>query len=185
MIYIKNRLLFVHIPRTGGNSITRTLTRATVCDQSLISVTDATPRPNFLHRHSTYSEIVKFIPEVEDEHVIKFAVDRDPRQIYESFYRLHRMSSRNVGDAQWQESVRLSRSETLNEFIDRLWVPWLDGRTIWEHWTSNDSRFHLVPYLQLQQHWPTICEWAGLDVTIDLPCYDWQLLQLTKEASNV
>lgn len=149
MIYIKDRLLFVHIPRTAGNSITRTLAAQAIESQDIVCVTDATPREHGLHRHSTFAEIAETIPEVASEQVFRFAIDRDEQEIFESFYRLHLSCSDDYGGERWQASVRAARQETLNEFIDRLWVPWLAGKSVWSHWTKG-AEFHRVPYRESQ-----------------------------------
>jgi hypothetical protein len=73
----------------------------------------------------------------------------------------------------WQESVRLAKKETFEQFVARYWRPWLAGKTPWEHWTCG-ADFEQVELSQLEQRWPEICEWAGIK-EVPLMDGDWQL----------
>lgn len=118
--------------------------------------------PSVYNRHATAHDLSQVIPDYDD--IYKFAVYRPSRDIYESDYRLHR---RCIGKVEapwispaWKESVDLSVNESLEEFIDRRWYPWMDGSDPWDHWC--DESVERLEFALIGDTWPWLLERLNL-----------------------
>lgn len=174
MLYIPGECLFIHIPRTAGNTITRTLTELALHRYPVLTVLPASTRfaeLNYgLHRHSTADEVKDRIPDWND--IYKFAVYRNEEDIVASEYKLHLVSEESICPL-WNESVRLARQETLEEFKKRRWDEWTQGKSIWQHWCGNYN-IHKWDYYTINDHWEKLTRRLEL-ANIPLPYDDWQL----------
>jgi hypothetical protein len=158
MLYVPGQFLFIHIPRTAGNSICRTLVTELVHRVDLLCATDA--KPNVFHRHTRAIEALPFIPDFHQ--ITKFAVCRPYKDIVLSDYRILPI-----------------RDESLDAFERRRWVPWLAGLTPEQHWcgdvSGNMLDFELIPFDSLlTDGWHRICEIANIPRDTQLMSGDWQ-----------
>jgi hypothetical protein len=160
MIYCEDNFLFIHIPRTAGWSITKTLApilcTPKLFNGSFISTASFSSFPMF-HIHSTANDIRKYIPDWNS--IYKFAVFRPDDEIIESDYRLHKSEHCRIGTGQlkkeWEKSVILSQNETLEEFKKRRWDIWLKGQTTWEYWIGNND-FHKLDFHNINEEFKSL-----------------------------
>jgi hypothetical protein len=175
MIYIPGKLLYVHIPRTGGISVTSALAQAVLPRFGAIVAT--ANGPGLLRRHARAVDLIHLLPEWAE--IPKFAVDRPVAEIVESDYRLHQaewqshQASPLRSDPQWVSSVERHARMTLAEFRVARWEPWLSGRTPWEHWCCDhdgrDMGIIRIEFADLQTRWLEMTLAAGLDTPPPLP----------------
>jgi len=157
MIYVPGRFLFVHIPRTAGTSLTFELMQH--LKNNVRFDTTST------WKHATAANLKLVIP---DFHTIKkFAIDRDIEEIIRSDYKLHRTVVPKTFPAEFISSVEQSRNETLEEFRERRWKPWVGNRSAWEHWVGDEpfARYH---FNDLKSHMPEIMQTCGLPEDTEL-----------------
>lgn len=180
MLYVPGKLLFIHIPRTAGNAITRTLGTELLKTESPVIVLEASvaaAKRLKIHRHSTAAELRPLIHDFD--RILKVAVNRPTSEIIESDYRLHRAFAESANlPHDWDASVRMARDETLDEFKARRWDKWLCGRTAWQHWCHDEENKPMgvisLDFDTLSSHgWPLICQHLNID--IPLPHDDWQI----------
>lgn len=161
MLYVAGRFLFIHIPRTMGNSISRSLTQELVTHSHPCLVTTSLGQ---FTRHSTAAQLKHLLPNFDK--LVKLAVDRPYWDIVTSDYALHRRAVLNRESLpDWAASVKLARVETLEHFEKRRWRPWLKGKSIWEHWCCDESAQELnvvkIPFAEVPKKWEEICSMAG------------------------
>lgn len=144
MIYCEGHFLFIHIPRSAGWSIKKTLAPIILNRKSfngaMISTANFSFFPMF-HIHSRANDIKAKIPDWDS--IYKFAVYRPDEEIIESDYRLHKSEYNKIGtgrlEKEWEKTVIISQNETLEEFKKRRWDNWLRGKTAWEYWIGNND----------------------------------------------
>jgi hypothetical protein len=107
-MFYTNKVLFIHIPRTGGTWLTEFAHR----------MFDASLDVHHL-KHASLEDVYAAIPGTSS--LEPFAITRDPRDIAMSFYSL--ALSSNGGDAslctpQWLEVVEAVSRMTLEEFME-------------------------------------------------------------------
>ncbi|MEM1224619.1 MAG: hypothetical protein AAGJ40_02920 [Planctomycetota bacterium] len=167
MIYAPGRFCFIHIPRTAGMSITATLVQHLTGNVDIIASTTNMPP---LHRHSRALELRDLIEDWDS--IYKFAFYRPSSAIYASDYRLHRMAQERIGTGQlhpaWEATVRMAMHESFDEFVQRRWVPWLAGDSIWAHWTCQDPTIHRFDFRRLSTEWPRLLKAIGVDPSLPL-----------------
>lgn len=174
MLFIPGKILFIHIPRSGGNAITRTLATHLMYRANVTAIISDC---GLIHRHMRYVDLQQIeLPGLDD--VAKFAIDRPYSEIVESDYRLHRNSHQSYGVSQsWIDSVELAKNESLNEFEQRRWIPWLNGKTPWQHWccdiNGGDVGVQRIPYSRLNELWPQIAKAAGVTSDLELRRWDY------------
>ena len=160
MIYLPRRAAFVHIPRTGGNSITSAI--ATACAGKGIDIVLGTPTgiKNYHRaaRHMPAKRMKKFIEEWDD--IYKFAVHRPHQERIESVIRLiERDKSLGVhleptcGES-WKKIVT---SENYKEIMTHNWK---EHTTEWFTLGQNgeDLGVEIFDYNNLNDVWPEICD---------------------------
>ena len=168
MIFVENKLLFIHIPRTGGVSITNSLIKS-FSHRELSHCLICTNNSLVFKRHTPYKELQHIL---NLDNVFKFAVYRDTEKIIKSDYKLHLRHNQNLKNLNpnWRESLKISQNESFEEFKQRRWVPWLKGEDAWSHWTSNNSDFYKVNFDNLQEEWPLLMD--KLDLPESTPLMD-------------
>lgn len=167
MIYCQGKFLFVHIPRTAGMSITNTLAPI-VTNPGIFEgyslIASGTDIWRTFHRHSTANDLARLIPDWDD--IYKFAVYRPDEEIFESDYRLHKSYHDKIGNGKlsrcWEKTVKISRNENLEEFIERRWKPWIREKTCWEYWTGNYD-FHKFQFSDIKNEFKTILKDLNLE----------------------
>jgi len=170
MIYLPKRAVFIHIPRTAGNSITNAIASACAGNNYDIFIgTGAHSVEHWSHvaRHSTASRLKKFITEWDD--IFKFAIVRTEEDRLNSIKRLvQRDIERKVHELDicaegWR---RVLMSE------DKQWYWDLMTEQDTDHYTKGldgeDLGVELFDYNRLDELWPEICAKCQLP-TIPLP----------------
>ena len=167
MLYVPNKFLFIHIPRTAGNTITRMLCRELIEQENVVCWSD--PTPNIFHRHSRAVELCPLIPDFDT--ITKFAVERPYSDIVQSYYRL------------LSDTGYLIDNESIEEFERRKFVPWLVGRTPWEHWCCDENGgelgVHKLHFADIDWGW--ICRATGVRNDVSAERKDWQTMYLKGE----
>jgi len=167
MIYAPGRFLFIHIPRTSGMAITAAMIRSFAASEAMengrLSVMVSTGNePSIYNRHATSHDLVQVLPDYDK--LYKFAVYRPAKDIYESDYKLHQRSVGMVSASwvsqEWRETVELAVNETLDEFIERRWLPWMDGKDPWSYWC--DESVNRLDFSLINQTWPWLLDRLGL-----------------------
>lgn len=170
MIYAPGRFLFVHIPRTGGMSITHTLATELTIDGSILIATGNEPKPWV--RHARAVDVMPLIQDWDSIH--KFAFDRDINEIIESDYRLRQRDLRRwrrgefVGTSEWIAAIERVEHQSPEEFRQQEWG-FTDSP--WEYWCcgENDEDLGIERYdfRMLHAEWARLC--ADIGVEIRLP----------------
>jgi hypothetical protein len=159
MIYLPKRAVFIHIPRTGGNSITNAI--ASSCVGKKIDIVLGTCHwsiKDFYHvsLHVPAKHLKKHIKEWDS--IFKFAIHRPLEDRIESVIKLIT-----------QEKKRKNRSKNTNE----IWQKLVDSdnyeETIRQQWKSHTTEWftlgeknedlgvRIYNYNELHRSWPEIC----------------------------
>lgn len=162
MIYLPGRALFVHVPRTGGNSITSAI--GSSCAGKGIDVIIGTSSFRLNHwgkfqRHGRACILKKFIEEWDD--IFKFAIYRPQEDRLISAKRLvdRDISNEIYNDPTcpdgWKKFLSLSKEERDNY--------WKNFQTRdWDYFAkeSNGEEIGVCKYnfSELNEKWPEICD---------------------------
>lgn len=160
MIYLPKRAVFIHVPRTGGNSITSSI--ASACAGKGIDIVVSTVHSwsnlYILNRHIP----AKFLSQKIDEwdEIFKFAIYRPEEERFASLQRLINRDKqnrvyklKNCAD-QWRKVLTdpVVEAETLstwrNQQLD-FFVKSDDGK---------DLGVQIYNFSELSEKWPEICE---------------------------
>lgn len=99
--------IFIHIPRTGGTSLTHTWGMLPYVSKDVCN-----------HKHLTAWEIKHWVGEAFWHQAYKFTILRDPWEAIVSLWRLTVASPRGRGGLDWQQSVDKWKSGTFSEWVD-------------------------------------------------------------------
>ena len=170
MIYLPRRAVFLHIPRTAGNSITNAIASACAGNNYDIFIgTGAHSVEHWSHvaRHTTARKLKMFIKEWDD--IFKFAIYRSDEERLESIKRLvKRDIDRKVHEldvcAEGWRRVLMSEDkqwywDLMVEQSTNYFTKGIDGE---------DLGVELFDYNRLDELWPEICARCGLH-EIELP----------------
>lgn len=161
MIYLPRRAVFIHVPRTGGNSITAGLAGIAAGRGHDILLSTAGPSDGWLAagRHSTALEMHGWIHEWDS--IFKFAVYRPLEERLESARRLIRRDRAN-GVANSDTCMPGWRAvlDGGEEAEERLIAEW--RRHDWKFFTRNVNGDSLgvtkIDFDSLQERWPEILD---------------------------
>lgn len=121
--------------------------------------------PIVYNRHATAYDLSQVI--LDYDNIYKFAVHRPARDIYESDYKLHRRSINSISapwiTQEWRDTVERAATESLDEFIDRRWLPWMDGMSPWDYWC--DESVDKIDFATIEEQWPSLLDRLGLPQT--------------------
>jgi len=159
----------IHIPRTGG------VARAIALKPWL----SAHCRIDLIDRHWTAQEIREQIGADLWDTLYRYAVLRDPREVISSDYRLtladvHHMRHHGAEfTGLWRRKVNLLASDpSFANFARREYLRPMPPGGLWEHWCRGhglyrglDLGVELIPYPELHERWPAICERIGIQHT--------------------
>ena len=169
MIWCENPgFVFIHIPRTGGTSIT----------QALLDAYPAARVDNFGGKHATaYAAWCRFGPKMVGW--LKFAVLRDPCEIIESDWRSVTAAAKVLPEyrlhvpVDWAEYVERVAGWDFPQFVRNQWLgvysPLRPGG-FWRTWclgpAGEDLGVEMLRFDRLAEDWRRLCERYGLS---DLP----------------
>ena len=160
MIYLPRRALFIHIPRTAGNSITNAI--ASICAGRGIDIILSTsydiPKYDGLSRHAPAFTLSKFIDEWDS--IYKFAIDRPLEERIQSTLRLiekDKAIKTNLDPtcgARWKKILEM---ENYEDFIRKDWE---NHTTEWftKRHNGEDLGVELYNYNELPDKWYEICD---------------------------
>lgn len=162
MFYYLKRAVFVHIPKTGGNSITAAFasaadfeTGATVCSYGAGDV----------YKHMPAHQIRKALGVDAWRACFRFAIQRPIDERRDSFRRMIQRDQR-AGVAtiphlcdQYRAVLRMT-PEQIESYLDRMVMPT-------KHYThGRDGEplgVHVYRYAELAERWPELCDRIGID----------------------
>lgn len=174
MLYVHDRFLFIHIPRTAGTSITRTLAGYQLRERPAENMWLSTGYRGALDKHATLREI-KAIFGSRINRVYKFAIDRPTEEIIQSDYDLQTRDIAKLDacmaasgklpvgmEPAWSGVLQETRAQTIEQFSRARWGRWLNGRSAWDHWTGGDPTVHRFTFNELETEWPRILSDLGM-----------------------
>ena len=163
MLYVpRTKFLFIHIPRSAGNAITRSLVKALIDKEDMVLNTSIP----WTDRHMTLHEALLGL-RLKAMDVNAFAIHRDYESIVSSDWRLQVSAGHDV----------------THEQVREWWAEQLKGERPWEHWAG--SGVQRVPYDQISEWWPLICEAAGCEGTPELPKWDFEMDRCDRRCANL
>ena len=170
MIYLPKRAVFIHIPRTAGNSITNAIASACAGNNYDIFIgTGAHTIQHWSHvaRHSPAGRISKFITEWDD--IFKFAIYRPEEERLES---IKRLVQRDIDRKVYELDICADGWREVLTSEDKQWYWDLMIEQDTDYYTrgprGEDLGVELFDYNRLDELWPEICAKCQLP-TIPLP----------------
>lgn len=170
MIYLPKRAVFIHIPRTGGNSITSAI--ASSCVGKKIDIVLGTCHwsiKDFYHvsLHVPAKHLKKHIKEWDS--LFKFAIHRPLEDRINSAIKLIENAKKMNYDSKfvnnkWQQIV------DSNNYADIIRNDWKEHTTEWFTlgYNSEDLGVNVYNFNQLNEKWPEICKKCNIPYT-ELP----------------
>ena len=160
MIYLPRRALFVHIPRTAGNSITSAV--ATTCAGRGIDIILGTandiPKYHRISRHCRAVFMKKFIDEWD--HLYKFAIHRPMNERIDSAIRLIERDRKDGVHLEPTCGRRWKKILEMDDYADFLRREWSGHTTEWftlGH-DGEDLGVEVYNYHELPDKWYEICD---------------------------
>lgn len=165
MIYLPKRGLFVHIPRTAGNSVSAAIAGVTAGQQidCLIStVANEHAVCPGLRRHATASELKPLIPEWDQ--IYRFCVARDINERLDSICRL---LARDIRDGIHNDpTCPVGYRDLLLDPNHREIIQERQGHQTTDWYTlspdGEDLGVDIIPFAELNDRWPEICDKLGI-----------------------
>jgi hypothetical protein len=171
MIYAPGQFAYLHIPRTGGTSMSYALTTAFRNANILIN---RAHWPHALRKHTTARELAEVMPDWPS--LYKFAVMRSPWEIVASTWRLHwrdiRAGKSAFNDAAYLARLERVKAQTFAQFVQEEYGPWLHpGGGFWRHFclslAGEDLGVECYRYEDLTPRWLELC--GKLGCVMELP----------------
>jgi len=166
MLYVPGLFSFVHVPRTGGNAITRTLVRHLIDTADVVCSMD---HNRTLWRHMPAGALVAAIPRAASTPI--FAIDRDMEDIIYSDWRLH-LTVPPVAKPAHDFEHRVAAAHDSLDAFRAFWFRFLGGKTPTRYWCEG-ANVATLPYNDMAASWAIICKAAGLH-GVPLPRVDYQ-----------
>ena len=176
MIYnLDHNFLFVHIPRTGGMSISRALYAS--LPESYVNLVE------WRHRYGMEIQYMEDLYHCFPD-MYKFTVIRNPWEIIESDYNLvmrdiQQPSFKRVMTSQDRWTQRLKRVREYSGFVEFVAREYLGGLSpvleggFYKTWcckiNGEDLGFQYILFNNLNSNWPQICKDINIPVC-NLPC---------------
>jgi len=160
MIYLPRRALFVHIPRTAGNSITSAM--ATTCAgrgiDIILGTSNDIPKYHRVGRHARAVILNNFIEEWDD--IYKFSVHRPIDERIDSVIRLIERDKRNNVHLEPTCGRRWKRLLTMDNYEEVMRKDWESHTTEWFTLGENgeDLGVEVYNYYELPDKWYEICD---------------------------
>jgi hypothetical protein len=159
MLYVPGYLLFIHVPRTAGMSITETLAEYFAGTPGMV-VGINNHRP--YERHARAGDLKPFIKDWD--RIQKFAFERPRDEIIFSDYQLHQrdfaLLQNEPCDPEYWESLELASMETLDEFARRRWSTWIGNKEPIDYF-SNAGGVVRYRFADLDTAWARITKKIG------------------------
>ena len=170
MIYLPKRAVFIHIPRTAGNSITNAIASACAGNNYDIFIgTGSHTVENWSHiaRHVKAFRLKKFIKEWDD--IFKFAIYRPNEDRLES---IKRLVQRDIETKLHELDVCAEGWRRVLTSEDKQWYWDIMAEQDVDYFTKGpkgeDLGVELFDYNRLDELWPEICGKCQIP-TIPLP----------------
>jgi hypothetical protein len=168
MIYLPKRALFIHIPRTAGNSITNAI--ASSCAGNNYDILIGTVANRFKDDWTaifqTHARACKLKPYIDDwDDIFKFAIYRDEKERLESIKRLverdikQRTYENKVCDKVWKKI--LTNNIERNNFYKTISKQDLNFYIKSEN--GDDLGVEIFEYDNLSDDWGRICNKCGIE----------------------
>jgi hypothetical protein len=169
VFYVPGRVLFIHVPRTGGTSISAALERA---------------YPGWVRdfsqewKHATAARLRASMPAEDWGPLYKFAVIRDPHECIESAWRYARQeSAKPLGHLErdhplWVSALR--RVGGYRSFGDYVQAEWFDRPTclhtggFLRTWCHGPAGVRVFRHERLGEAWASVCRDLGIPA-VELP----------------
>lgn len=162
MLYTPHRFVFVHIPRTGGYSITQALSqRQTELGTLYANTLPPNRMQNGLWCHSFAGQIRPHIPEWSE--IFKFTIVRSPWEIAASHFRWQR--------TKWQRLATSRVPFVYRDFYLAATLPFEDWlRYAMSFYSARGGYYSTIctpdvrpfQFSKLQEQWPVICGEIGV-----------------------
>lgn len=158
MIYLPKRAVFIHIPRTAGNSITNAIA-STCCGNNfdiILGTSGYIENWTQLERHVEAKILRRFIPEWD--YIFKFAIWRPEEERMESAKRL---IDRDIKNKAYRNPMcpRYWADLLLSKDIGEYWKDF--KQKDWDFYTKGDSGEDIgvqkFEFSRLEEDWPEIC----------------------------
>lgn len=163
MLYVPERnFLFIHIPRTAGNAITRTLASAIVEHQSIVFYS---LQYGPLHRHSITRDVFDAYNLWDNQPEVWY-VKRDEDEIINSDFKLWSAIPLDYEFKCRRNKMKRKAAYRGFTYFRSYWSMILRGLripTIEEFYTGPATYKHPIPYDNLEDYWPSLCEAVGCD----------------------
>lgn len=172
MMYCQDAFAFVHLPRTGGNSITGAV--ASAADQFPMLHLNLGRKPWHFRRHATARQMREMIPDWNG--IYRFGVMRNSYDLIDSSWRmmsvwredLERLRTQGtISEAQTDQLGTLESQEvgrSFEQFVHRHYVYLHEPQGFYRHWFCDEAGDCLLSevhsFSKLREDWPRI--WSNL-----------------------
>lgn len=165
MIYLPKRAVFIHVPRTGGNSITNAI--ASACAGNEIDIVVSTHTFAFEKQWENFYTLNRHIPArflstriAEWDKIFKFAVYRPEEERLASLKRLIRRDKANnthLSDFCGEEWKSILTDPVIEANIMSIWrEETIDFFTKGDN--GEDLGIEIYNFNELHEKWPEICD---------------------------
>jgi len=181
MLYVPNKFLFIHIPRSAGNAVTRTLAEELVSHRDIVV---GTSHGAILWRHMPVWAVYKNlqIGAAERQRIQIVVIKRDEDEVIRSDWRLFKAIEGDIKQFEHHPFYHklIAARESYGAFR-QTWDVLLDGKSMVDWWCPPQYWPWVIPYEQLDDHWPDLCKAAGCESVPTLLRTDFQLVEVKRQ----